>query len=146
MKAVLLLLITLSSLCIQNSQTSYKQQYAFVTKMVDGDTLVINNQDKVRLTGINAPEYYQRCYNESTDKLKELVLNKRITLDKDISETDKYDRLLRYVFLGKEFVNLEMVKSGYAVAEEIKPNIKYSKEFQNAENFAKENKLGCLWS
>jgi len=143
MKA-LLALVVLTSLCAQ-SQTVYKQDYGFVTSIVDGDTLVINNQDKMRLTGVNTPEYYQRCYNESTNKLKELILNKRVILERDILETDRYNRFLRYVFLGKIFINLEMIKSGYAYFEEIKPNVEYSKELQEAEEYAKKNNLGCLW-
>jgi len=54
-----------------------------------------------------------------------LILNKEVRLEIDILQTDRYDRLLRYVYVANDFVNLEMVKGGFAVAEKIKPNVKF---------------------
>jgi micrococcal nuclease len=47
---------------------------------------------------------------------REMVEGKMVRLERDISETDKYGRLLRYVFLGEVFVNAELVKEGLAYA------------------------------
>ncbi len=142
---LLVLLIVSISLCSQTGNVVYKEESGFVTRIVDGDTFYFENK-RVRLIGIDTPESYQECYKEATEKLKELILNRRVVLEKDILEADEYDRLLRYVYVNKTFVNLEMVKSGYAYSNEIEPDTKYSKQFEDAENFAMENKFGCLWN
>jgi|SRR3989304_4402817 len=116
-----------------------------VERIVDGDTFYIG-ENKVRLIGINTPEIGEKCFLETKNKLKELILNKEVRLEIDILQTDRYDRLLRYVYVANDFVNLEMVKGGFAVAEKIKPNVKYADDFEDAEKSARESKLGCLWS
>ena len=76
-----------------------------VTRVIDGDTIEITGGIKVRYIGINAPESVAPgkpvgCFGkESSDKDKELVLGKEVRLEKDISETDKYGRLLRYIYM-----------------------------------------------
>jgi len=55
-------------------------------------------------------------------------------LFKDISETDKFDRLLRYVIADGKFINLEMVQSGHAQAKRYFPDISCQKTFDQANN------------
>lgn len=116
-----------------------------VSYVIDGDTLILTNDERVRLIGINAPESGQNCYLESKNKLEELVDSNEVTLEKDVSDKDMYGRLLRYVYIDSLFVNLEMVRLGYATAYEYPPDTKYSVQIANAENEAKTNQYGCIW-
>lgn len=118
---------------------------AIVTRIVDGDTLEINTGQKVRLIGINTPETGECYAAEATNKLSELVLHKEVQLAKDVSETDKYGRLLRYIYLHELFVNEELVKTGFAQAASYPPDVKFQKIFQQANTIARNNNLG-LWA
>ncbi len=126
-----------------------------VTKVIDGDTIVLENGQTVRYIGIDAPETKGDCFAaESTNKNKELVLGKDVRLEKDVSETDRYKRLLRYVYVegpstdsGQTslFVNDYLVRSGYAKVMTYPPDVKYNDKFLESEKYARENNLG-LWS
>ncbi|MFA5015256.1 MAG: thermonuclease family protein [Actinomycetota bacterium] len=115
-----------------------------VKEVVDGDTIVLSNGSRVRLIGINTPEHGMYFFEEAREVLGTIVLGKEIVLEKDISDKDKYGRLLRYVYAGDLFVNLEMVKRGFANTYTYPPDIKYNEEFLEAERYARENNLG-LW-
>lgn len=123
-----------------------------VTRIVDGDTIQIETGQKVRYIGMNTPESVDprkpvECFGkEASEKNKELVLNKKVYLIKDVSETDKYGRLLRYVYLEDgTFINSELVKQGYASVMTVPPDVKYSALFLDFQKQAKDSKLG-LWS
>lgn len=125
-----------------------------VVRVVDGDTIEVmvqGSKRKVRYIGINTPETVDprrpvQCYGrEASERNKELVEGKQVRLVRDVSETDKYARLLRYVYVGDTFVNLELVRQGYALASTYPPDIAYAAEFAAAEREAREEKLG-LWS
>ena len=138
------------------SQVTDKQTY-LVTKVVDGDTIEIEGGQKVRYIGIDTPETVDPrrligCFGkEASAKNKELVLGKKVRLEKDISETDKYGRLLRYVYLpadkagvGDSFINKYLVAEGFAKASSYPPDIKYQEIFRATEKSARESKKG-LW-
>ena len=119
-----------------------------VTKVVDGDTIRVGLSDgdwSVRLIGINTPEVGQYYFEEARDKMEELVSGKAVLLQKDVSETDRYGRLLRYVYIGDLFVNAEMVKQGYAQAATYPPDVKYADLFVSLEREARESGVG-LWA
>jgi len=120
--------------------------FAKVTRVIDGDTFVIDTGAHVRYIGMNAPELNPlECYaKEATEIDKNLVLGKEVKLVKDVSETDKYDRLLRYVYVGDTFVDDELVKEGAAKIETVLPDIEFKDQFLQSQNYAKENNLG-LW-
>ena len=120
------------------------QIYTVVSEVIDGDTIRLSRGDTARLIGINTPEAGQYYHLEAKNKLKELIQSKTVTLEKDVSDTDRYGRLLRYVYVGNVFVNLAMVKLGYAEAYKYPPDVKYSKLFEEAENEAKAKGLG-IW-
>ena len=65
-------------------------------------------------------------------------------LERDVSEKDRYGRLLRYVWLGERLINMELVQEGYATAFTYPQDVKYSKEFVAAESVARKSGLG-LW-
>ena len=73
-----------------------------------------------------------------------MVGGKKVRLEKDVSETDRYGRLLRYVFVDGLFVNEYLVKQGYAQARSYLPDIKYQDIFRQAEQYARKKHLG-LW-
>jgi micrococcal nuclease len=118
-----------------------------VTKVIDGDTIEIEGGQKVRYIGMDTPEstIKHECFGEEASaKNKELVEGKSVKLIKDVSETDKYKRLLRYVYIDDIFVNEELVKTGYANAASYPPDIKHQDKFVEAEKQAREANLG-LW-
>lgn len=116
-----------------------------VTKVVDGDTLDLNNSQRIRFSGINTPETGECYYQEAKDKLTELVLGKDVFLEKDKSNVGKYGRLLRYVYVDATLVNAYLIENGYAKAfDKYKEDTKRYEELKALENIAKSNKLG-LW-
>ena len=126
------------------------EEYYLVKRVIDGDTIELENGERVRYIGINTSETVDlrkdvQCFGkESASANRELVEGKLVRLEKDISDKDKYGRLLRYVYQGDKFINLELVKNGYAQAYTYPPDVKNSKLFVDAQKIARENKLG-LW-
>jgi len=116
-----------------------------VTKIIDGDTFVLESGETVRLIGIDAPERTDCFSSEATEEIARLILNKGVKLEKDISETDRYQRLLRYVWLDEIFINDYLVRGGFATASDWLPDSKFKEQFRKAEVEAKENNRG-LWS
>jgi len=118
-----------------------------VTKVIDGDTIRLENGEVVRYIGIDTPEISKgkECFaDEAKRKNEELVLGKTVRLEKDISERDRYNRLLRFVYVDDQFVNEILVKEGYALAYTYPPDVKYSELFRKTEQEARENNRG-LW-
>lgn len=126
-----------------------------VIKVVDGDTIVVSDNITVRLIGIDTPETVDprrpvQCFGkEASNKLKSLLSEREIVLQKDVSETDKYRRLLRYIFLPLPdgqilFVNDYMVREGFAKVLTYPPDVKYNEQFRQAEREAREAGRG-LW-
>jgi len=120
-----------------------------VTKVIDGDTIVLEGGEVVRYIGIDAPETGQDnndCFaQEASDMNRELVEGKEVKFKKDVSERDKYGRLLRYAWVDGVFVNEYLVKEGYALSAEFPPDVKYAEQFNNFQKQAQEENLG-LWS
>jgi len=119
-----------------------------VIRVIDGDTIEIEGGAKVRYIGIDTPEISTPvdCFGrEAQEKNKELVEGKQVRLEKDISETDRYGRLLRYVYLGDLFVNRELVALGFAQVSTYPPDVEFQQEFLSAQQSAREANLG-LWS
>lgn len=123
----------------------------FVTRVVDGDTIEIENGEKVRYIGVNTPESVDprrkvQCFGrEASAYNKKLVEGKRVRLELDVEDRDKYGRLLRYVWIGDTMINEQLVADGYAQVMTIPPNVKYVERFRIAQTKAREAKQG-LWS
>jgi len=94
----------------------------FCTQIIDGDTFRLENGELVRLIGIDAPELSQPGGEISREYLAHLILGKQITLERGFSERDKYNRLLRFVYIGDLCVNEEMIRQGYAEARYLSEN------------------------
>ena len=120
-----------------------------VSKIIDGDTIEVfvnQNTYKVRYIGIDAPELKGEPFADQATQLnRELVDGKSIILVKDVSETDKYDRLLRYVMVENKFVNFELVRQGLAFARDYPPDIACSQALKSAQTQARADRL-MLWS
>lgn len=126
---------------------------AVVTHVVDGDTIDVEiggQTYRVRYIGIDTPETVDPnrpvgCYGaEASDYNKSLVHGQTVGLEKDVSETDRYGRLLRYVWLGGEMVNAILVRDGYAQASTYPPDVKYQDTFLQLQREAREAGRG-LW-
>ena len=103
----------------------YANVTARVSKVIDGDTVVLSTGEKVRLLGINAPEKGKPYNKEATKQTKQLVEGKTVVLERDATDKDRYKRLLRYAYVGDVFVNLQLVREGYANVYIIAPNTKH---------------------
>lgn len=121
-----------------------------VVKVIDGDTVEIETGERVRYIGIDTPETVDprkpvQCYGkEASAKNKELVEGMVVRLEKDISNTDRYGRLLRYVSVGDTLINELLVQEGYAFASSYPPDVKYQARLAAAEQAARSAARG-LW-
>jgi micrococcal nuclease len=138
-----------------------------VTRVVDGDTIEVRITGRidgpgsgdtriggsydVRLIGIDTPESVKpnspvECFGrEASAAAKALLEGSDVKLVKDVEETDRYDRLLRYVYLGHELANARLVVNGYAAAYTYPPNVRHSELFVQLQSDAREHNRG-LWS
>ncbi len=139
-----------------NIQRNRVEGLVKVGRVIDGDTIEIEGGEHVRYIGMNTPETVDprkpvQCFgHEASERNRELVEGKFVRLAKDITERDKYGRLLRYVFLptgatSSIFINLALVEEGYAFSYTFPPDVKYQKEFVAAERAAREAGRG-LWA
>lgn len=118
------------------------------TRIIDGDTIEVavpGGLEKVRLIGIDTPEKGQFLFEEAKKRLEELIGGREILLEADETDRDKYDRLLRYVFLNRtELVNTMLVREGLASVLIYPPDRKYEKELIEAETEAMDQNIG-IW-
>lgn len=130
-------------------------QTAQVDYVIDGDTLILSNRDKIRFLGINTPEIRkshqgmtqgveQPWGRDAANYLKRLLTGQEVTLEFDGEKTGKYGRVLAYVILNGENVNLRLVQLGYARFNDYGEKLKYDNEFSKAESRARVRNLG-LW-
>lgn len=121
-------------------------EQATVTRVIDGDTIDVrlNGESvRVRYIGVNSPERDEVCYDEATAANAALVLGQRVTLVRDVSNTDTYGRLLRYVYVGDVFVNGELVADGYAESRAYPPDTMQQPYLDSLERAAKAAGRGC---
>ena len=114
-------------------------------RIIDGDTLIISTSETIRLIGIDSPERGKPYSKIAAEALESFVASKCLRLEKAITETDKYNRELRYVYADNLFVNEALVSNGLAKTLSIEPNTRYKEQFEKAEAYAKNNNLG-MWA
>lgn len=135
-----------------------------VRRAVDGDTLLLENGERVRLIGIDTPEMHyssklerdarrsrqeinaiRKMGEQAYEFTRALVQGKRVSLEFDVEKRDKYGRILAYVYLKDgTFVNARIVEEGYASLMTYPPNVKYADLFLKLYRQARENRRG-LW-
>ena len=119
----------------------YQNQIYNISRVIDGDTFVLENNETIRLIGINTPERGESYYEEAKNRLRELVEGKQVILEDDVDNRDAYGRLLRYAYVNGAFVNLIMVQEGYARAYPYRNNLRHVEEFADAEERARNSRL-----
>lgn len=125
-----------------------------VVRVIDGDTIEVMYEGEkhvVRYIGVDTPETVHpskpvECMGKEASAYNaSLVAGKQVRLETDISDTDKYSRLLRYVYADDMMVNEMLVKEGFANVITYPPDVKYNKHFLVLEQEARARKRG-LWS
>ncbi|WP_261133725.1 thermonuclease family protein [Bacillus sp. Marseille-Q3570] len=127
-----------------------------VTKVVDGDTFKVNYEGKeetIRLLLVDTPETVhpskpvQPFGKEASNFMKEKLAGKRVELELDVSERDKYGRILAYAYdLEGNMLNEKLLEKGFArVAYIFPPNTKYVDRFQKIQRDAQKKEVG-IWS
>lgn len=140
---------------VEDVQVAELNKYEVIS-VVDGDTFKINYngvKTKVRLIGVDTPECVSpnkkknNSYGkEASHYTKERLEGKTVYLEFDVQQTDKYGRLLAYVYLEDgTMYNKELLEKGYAQIATYPPNVKYVDEFTQIQKQAKENKVG-FWA
>lgn len=112
------------------------REIAYVEKVIDGDTILVKMKNilyEVRYIGVNTPEFdrpQEPAAQYATDINRELLQGKMIWMVKDVRERDKYQRLLRFVFVGDTFVNYELIRLGVAEVKDYPPDLSCQKLFK----------------
>lgn len=147
-----------------------KTETAHVLRVIDGDTIELTDKRRVRYIGIDTPEIgdldetkpgfsnskarlWKACFaKEAKEENQRLLDGKTVSLIKDVSDTDKYGRLLRYVYVDPPtgeardvFVNDYLVRQGFARIDTVPPDIAYQKQLLEAQREAKGQGRG-LWA
>lgn len=128
------------------AKSDYPDGLYEVATVLDGNTFELVDGQIVRLIGIDAPKEGESCSEQAVEQLSSLISGKIVYLEKDISETDEDNKLLRYVYIDGVLVNLKLVDEGYAYAVESPPDVAQASQLSQAEDNAADSGNGCLWS
>ena len=118
-----------------------EKQEVFVFRVIDGDTIELENAMKARLKGVNTPEKKMLYWEEARDFLVQEIENKKVEI---VSfGGDKYNRLLVYVFINEKNINAKILENGFGHVYYYDED-GYSEELRSAEEFARLSKRG-IW-
>jgi endonuclease YncB( thermonuclease family) len=121
---------------------------AEVINVIDGDTIdvLLNGREyRVRYVGVDTPERDEPYYQEAVDVNRNLVSRQTVILVRDVSETDQYGRLLRYIYLEDgTFVNAELMRQGVARLVTFPPDVAQQDYFLQLQQEARNAGIG-LW-
>lgn len=129
-----------------------RSETATVVRVIDGDAIEVDLDGwryTVRYIGINTPETNRPSRGvefygpEASARNRELVEGKTVRMELDVSSTDRFDRLLRYVYVDDEMVNATLISEGFAVASAFPPDTKFADRFENIQIQAMENRRGA---
>jgi micrococcal nuclease len=138
------------SASLSSAKSAPQTRWVRVEGVIDGDTIVLANGEKVRYLGIDTPETKRPnklpdyCGQEAFAVNRSLVSKKEISLEFDVEQRDQYGRLLAYVFTRNLFVNAELIRRGYAQVSTYLPNVKYRDFFLKLQRQAIARDRG-LW-
>lgn len=142
--------IIILSLFISLFSSQPKEQEFLVTKVIDGDTIQLEDGRIVRYIGVDAPELRSKdgasefFSRQALQFNKKLVYLKKVRLEFDEQKFDQHGRVLAYVFVKNIFVNAELIKHGYARVLLKPPNLKYKDLFLSLQEKAISEHKG-LW-
>ncbi len=137
-------------------QTSLQISNVKVVRVIDGDTVELETGETLRYIGIDTPETKHpnkpiQCYGEEAYQTnKKLVEGKTVRIVKDVSNVDKYNRLLRYLYVNTQaspsgiLVNDYLVRNGFAFASTFPPDVAMAEQFIEGQREAREKNLG-MW-
>ena len=111
---------------------------SFIARLPDGEEV------EVRLLGINAPDRFECLHHEARKALKALLESGPVTLHRDVSDRDRYGRLLRYVVVDGVVTNVALAEQGLAVAVSTGPDDSRRAEIHAAQKRARAAGLG-IW-
>jgi len=117
-----------------------------VTRVIDGDTIDVNingTVERIRYVGVNTPERDEPCYSEASAANASMVEGQTVRLERDQTNRDRFDRLLRYVYVGDTLVNRELIVQGYGEAVLYQPDNRHFTEFSNLERQSANASRGC---
>jgi micrococcal nuclease len=133
------------------SKPNTEYSLVHVVKVYDGDTVGVfldGGKEKVRLIGIDAPEMGQEPWGEEAKKHLDSLLSSsgwKVKMEYDVEKKDQYGRRLAYLWSADgKLINLQMVRSGYALLYTVPPNVKHVSEFRAAQHEARAERLG-IW-
>ena len=124
---------------------AYAQDAARVTRVVDGDTILLEDGRRVRYLGINTPEFGEPYSRRAREFNAGLVRGRAVRLEFDQEPADPYGRLLAYVHVGTDMANARLVQEGLAHAFFIGPARKYNELLLRFQDEARAQHLG-IWS
>ena len=146
-----LLILFLSTAAVRAENADPPRRAGLVHWVIDGDTFDLDTGERVRLIGVNTPEYrpwknrvdfYGR---EASQFSKSLLAGKKILLESDAEAKDRYGRSLAYVYLEDgTFVNRLLAREGFARVRSYPPNLRHQEALQAAQREAKKAGKG-LW-
>ncbi|MFZ5642292.1 MAG: thermonuclease family protein [Bacillota bacterium] len=152
--AALSLLFLLAG-CGVNERTPGKgEKWVKVSRVIDGDTFEIINsgkKERVRMIGIDTPETVKPGAKveplgpEASSYTKKAIEGKKVRIELDVQERDKYGRILAYVYLEDgALLNARLLEEGLAVIMTVPPNVRMADDFYKLQKNAREHKKG-VW-
>ncbi len=115
-----------------------------VERVIDGDTVILEDGTHVRYVGINAPERDQPYFAEAVALNRRLTEGKHVRLEEDEVQEDGYYRLLAYVYVDRDMVNARLIEEGLAHVFVIPPNLRYYDRFLELQRRARAARRG-MW-
>ena len=110
---IILILFSFIYFLVDLEENSLEEK--IVTKIIDGDTVIVEGGENIRLLGIDCDERGKKCYDKAKNYIEEILLNQKILLKSDAEDKDRYGRSLRYIFLNATNSNTDPVNATIAV-------------------------------
>ncbi len=137
--------LLLSLVCVLLISASVSGKKGRVKKVLDGDTIVLENGEKIRYLSIDSPEEGEPFHDEAKRVNDSLVLEKRVRVEFDRKVKDRYSRFLGYVWLDTLLVNDYLLRRGLVSVYYFKPNDRYLERFVASAKSARGKRMG-IWS